>query len=354
MTILVTGAFGLVGSATVERLSADGAEVVATDLDLPENRRKAATLPPGVSVHYADLTDPAAVDGLLAAVAPTAVIHLAAIIPPLCFARRGLARRVNVDATAHLLRAAEKLPRAPRFVLASSIAVYGARNPHKISDVLTADTPVHPTDLYGAHKVEAEALVRAAALDWVILRLGGVLTVDILGLMNSDNLYFEGLLPIDNRITTVDVRDVARAFAAAAVAPAAVGQTLLVGGDESHRVRQGAIAPDMAGAMGLVGGLPTGLKGDPDSDTAWMSTDWMDTTRAQEVLDFQRHSWPDLLVETAEKTGALRPLMRLVAPLSRRILERRSPYYRSGKAYADPWAGVAARWGDPSPDLVAG
>jgi nucleoside-diphosphate-sugar epimerase len=87
--------------------------------------------------------------------------------------------------------------------------------------VLTADTPVHPTELYGAHKVEAEALVRDAALDWVILRLGGVLTVDMMGLMNADNIYFEGLLPIDNRINTVDVRDVARAFVAATTAEVA-------------------------------------------------------------------------------------------------------------------------------------
>lgn len=349
MTVLVTGAFGLVGSETVRQLAADGTAVVATDLDIPDNQKKAAKLPAGVTVRYADLTDPAAVDALLKQVAPSAVIHLAAIIPPLCFARRGLARKVNVDAVANLLRAAEKLPTMPRFVQASSIAVYGARNPHTISDVLTADTPVHATELYGAHKVEAEALVRDAALDWVILRLGGVLTVDMMGLMNADNIYFEGLLPIDNRINTVDVRDVARAFVAATTAEVA-GQTLLIGGDESHRLRQGDIAPGMAGAMGLVGGLPVGLKGDPDNDAAWMSTDWMDTAHSQEVLDFQRYSWPDMLMETADKAGALRPLLRLAAPLSRRILERRSPYRHFGKPYADPWGRVAAKWGDPSPD----
>lgn len=355
MTVLVTGAFGLVGSETVRQLAASGTAVVASDLDIPDNQKKAAKLPAGVTVRYADLTDAAAVDALLSQVAPSAVIHLAAIIPPLCFARRGLARKVNVDATANLLRAAEKLPAPPRFVQASSIAVYGARNPHRISDVLTADTPVHPTELYGAHKVEAEALVRAAALDWVILRLGGVLTVDMMGLMNADNIYFEGLLPIDNRINTVDVRDVARAFVAAATRPdsdkgAVVGRTFLIGGDESHRLRQGDIAPGMAGAMGLVGGLPIGLKGDPNSDSAWMSTDWMDTAHSQEVLDFQRYSWPDMLMETADKAGPLRPVLRLAAPLSRRILEFRSPYRHFGKPYADPWGRVAAKWGDPSPD----
>ena len=129
-----------------------------------------------------------------------------------------------------------------------------------------------------------------------------------------------------------------------------VESPLLIGGDDSHRLRQGDIAPGMAGAMGLVGGLPIGLKGDPNSDTAWMSTDWMDTEHSQKVLDFQRHSWPDLLVETAGKVGPLRPLLRLAAPLSREVLKRRAPYYHYDKPYADPWGAVAAKWGDPSPD----
>lgn len=354
MTVLVTGAFGLVGSATVRQLATEGQQpVVATDLDIEANRKKAGGLPPGVRVRYADLTDPAAVDALITDTAPDVIIHLAAVIPPMCYARPQVARKVNVDATANLLRAAEAQPKPPRFIQASSIAVYGPRNPHKISDVLTADTPVNPADIYGAHKVEAESLVRAAKLDWVVLRLGGVMTVEIVGLMNMDNAYFEALLPIDNRINTVDVRDVARAFAAATTAPVA-GETLLIGGDETHRLRQGDIASAMAAAMGLVGGLPTGLRGNPDSDADWFATDWMDTTRSQETLDYQRHSWPDLLIEAAAKTGPLRPVLRLAAPLSRAFLKRRSPYYHATGPYADPWGAIAAKWGDPRPGADRG
>ncbi|CAJ1580470.1 NAD(P)-dependent oxidoreductase [[Mycobacterium] wendilense] len=349
MTVLVTGAFGLVGSATVKQLAAEGRRVVATDLDIPGNREAAGKLPPGVQVRYADLTDPAAVDALIGSVAPEAVIHLAAVIPPLIYTRRGLARKVNVDATAHLLAAAAKQPTPPRFVQASSIAVYGARNPHKIPDLLTAETPPNPSDLYGAHKLASEQLVRAAELDWVILRLGGVMTVEVAGLMNFDNLYFEGLLPTDNRLNTVDVRDVARAFAAATTAPV-LGETLLIGGDESHRLRQGDVGSAVAAAMGFVGGLPIGLKGDPASDTNWFATDWMDSTRSQEALGFQHTSWPDLLIETADRTGWKRPLLRAAAPLARIFLERRAPYHRAAGPYADPWGAIAAKWGDPSPE----
>ena len=97
--VLVTGAFGLVGSSTVKRLAADGRRVVATDLDIPANRKAADKLPSGVEVQYADLTDPAAVDALIAGVAPAAIIHLAAIIPPFIYMRKDLAEKVNVGAT---------------------------------------------------------------------------------------------------------------------------------------------------------------------------------------------------------------------------------------------------------------
>jgi nucleoside-diphosphate-sugar epimerase len=347
--VLVTGAFGLVGSSTVRRLAADGRRVVATDLDIPANRKAAEKLPSGVEVRYADLTDPAAVDAVLADVAPRAIIHLAAIIPPFIYMRKALAEKVNVGATASLLAAAEKQPSPPRFVQASSIAVYGSRNPHTNADLLTADTPLNPADVYGAHKAAAEKLVRASSLEWVILRLGGVLTVDPAAYMKLDSLYFEGLLPTDGRLQTVDVRDVARAFAAATTADA-VGETLLIGGDDTHRLIQGDVAPAMAAAMGLVGGLPTGLKGNPDSDADWFNTDWMDTTRAQEVLGHQHHSWPEMLIETANKAGARRHLLRVAAPLTKAIFTRRAAYYGRTDPYADPWGAIAAKWADPRPE----
>ena len=347
--VMVTGAFGLVGTATVRHLAALGRRVVATDLDTSGNRKAAESLPAGVSARWADLTDPAQVTGLMSAVEPAVVIHLAAIIPPLCYAQPELARRVNVDATTNLVKAASAQPVPPRFIQASSIAVYGPRNPHRITDVLTADTPVHPYDLYGGHKVEAEAIVRDSSLQWVILRLGGVLTVDIRLDTDPNLIFFEGVLPIDGRLQTVDVRDVAHAFAAASTAPVA-GRVLLIGGDDSHRLLQGEIGSSTAAAMGLVGALPPGRRGDPNDDDGWFATDWMDSAAANEVLGHQHHSWPQMLAETAEKAGWRRYPLRVVAPLARQYLKRVSPYYRQRGGYANPWEAVRRKWGAPEAD----
>jgi nucleoside-diphosphate-sugar epimerase len=348
-TVLVTGALGLVGSATVRQLLADGRHVVATDLDVTANRKQAANLLPAADVRWADLTDPDAVDALVGEVSPVAIVHLAAIIPPVCYARPALARRVNVDATGFLVNAATALPAPPRFVQASSVAVYGARNPYRVTGVLTADTPLRPSDNYGAHKVEAEQLVRNSGLEWVVLRLGGVLPAEPRFDLDLDTIYFEASLPVDGRIQTVDVRDVARAFVAATTAPV-TGETLLIGGDDSHRHLQGELAPAMAAAMGLVGGVPAGRKGNPDSDANWFATDWMDTTRSTEALKFQRVSWQQMLSETADRIGWRRYLVLLAAPLAHAVLRCRSPYRGYPGRYADPWGVIGAKWSDPRPE----
>ncbi len=347
--VLVTGAFGLVGAATVRHLARLGRRVVATDQQTPANRAKSASLPAGVAVEWADLTEPAQVAGLIAAVEPASVIHLAAIIPPLCYAKPELARKVNVEATAYLVESAAGQRNKPRFVQASSIAVYGPRNPHRISEVLTADTPVNPYDSYGRHKVDSEEIIRASALDWVILRLGGVLSPDISWDTDPNLIYFEGILPTDGRLQTVDVRDVAHAFAEATTADV-VGRTLLIGGDDTHRLIQGEVGSSTAAAMGLVGALPVGRKGDPTNDNAWFATDWMDSSTAQDLLGHQHHSWPQLLAETAENVGWKRYPLRMIAPLARQYLRRRSPYYRQPGRYAQPWDAVRRRWGTPEAD----
>ncbi|MGI9164124.1 MAG: NAD-dependent epimerase/dehydratase family protein [Mycobacterium sp.] len=343
-TVLITGAFGLVGTATVGHLVVQGRNVVATDLDTPANRTAAENLPAAVRTRWADLTDSVQIADLLTELNPATIIHLAAVIPPSCYANPSLARRVNVGGTVNLVNAAAAQKNPPRFIQASSIAVYGPRNPHRITDLLTAETPVRPYDVYGRHKMESETIVRGSSLDWVILRLGGVLTVEPNPKRDPDMVYFAGVLPTDGRLQTVDVRDVAHAFAAATTADV-VGRTLLIGGDDSHRQLQGEIGPSTSAAMGLVGVLPQGRKGDPADDDGWFATDWMDTATAQAVLKHQHHSWPQMLTEIAQRSGWKRYPLRLIAPLAREFLKRQSAYYRQPGTYANPWAAIRRKWG---------
>ena len=348
--VLVTGGFGLVGSQTVRRLAADGHRVVATDLGTDTQRKAARSLPAGVEARWADLTDPGEVDRLIAETSPSVIIHLAAVIPPVIYRQPELARRVNVDATVALLNAARSCARPPRFIQASSNAVHGARNPHRHHGLLREDTPLQPTDLYGAHKAEVEDHVRSSGLPWVILRLAGIMSVEPGAMPFSlDALFFESALPTDGRMHSIDVRDAAAAFATATAAPASdvVGEIFLIGGDESHLLRQGDVGKALAAARGLTNVLPGGRPGDPRSDTDWFVTDWMDTARSQQLLSFQQHSWPDMLAEMRAAAGWRRYPMRLVAPLARMVLKRRAAYRNAPGRYANPWSAIRTEMGEP-------
>jgi D-erythronate 2-dehydrogenase len=195
--------------------------------------------------------------------------------------------------------------------------------------------------------------VRSSDLEWSVLRLGGVLPVELQRAgLDLDSFYFDALLPVDGRIHTVGVRDVARAFCAATTTDA-VREVFMIAGDDSHKRLQGEVAQAVAAAAGLAGGLPPGRPGNPDSDRDWFPADWMDTTRSQQVLSFQHHTFPDFLAETRAKSGVMRYPLRAMAPFAREFFRRRSPYYGAPGRYADPWGAIRAKWGAPEPDASA-
>lgn len=346
--VLVTGAYGLVGRPTVRQLVADGFEVVATS-----HRTAKPALPAEVDVRQVDLTEPAQVAALVADVRPSAIVHLAACIPPMCYANRALARAINVGATAALVRAAEAMPSPPRFVHASSMAVYGSRNPHRCKELLTSETTPVASELYGCHKLGAENIVRAAGLEWSILRLAGVITLEpMIDYGDFDSFYFGSLMPVDNRCHAVDSRDVASAFAAAITTPA-VREVFMIAGDDSHKVMHREMSCDSAEAIGMGAMMFPGRPGDPDSDDDWYPLDWMDTARSQQVLSFQRYSYSESYEEVRARTGWKERATRMMAPVLARAMRRRAPYYRQPGCYADPWGRIRARWGDPAPDTEA-
>ena len=93
--------------------------------------------------------------------------------------------------------------------------------------------------------------------------------------------------------------------------------------------------------------MPPGRPGDPNSDDDWFVTDWMDTTRAQEALQFQNHSWPELRAELSKKYRLLRYPGPLITRLVRVVMARRSPYRNAPGQYADPWGKIRAKLGEP-------
>lgn len=353
-TVLVTGAFGQVGKRCTQILLDRGKTVVAMDLrndktvaveqELSGGRHAGALIP-----AYVDLLDPAAVRGLVGEHHPGAIVHLAAVISPPSYRNPTLARKVNVGGTENLLAAAAALPHPPLFHMASSAAVYGSRNPYRFPDRITPDTPVNPIDQYGEDKVLAETAIRASGLPYALYRLGGVISPDTQG-VNSDHLVLMRSIPGDNRIHTVDARDVALAFANGVDRqPSISGKVLLIGGNESYVLLQRTLEDDLMSAVGLGRlGHSASLPGDPADDRGWSFTGWFDTTEAQALLDFQEHDWSQTLAWIAESQGRMRWVLRAVAPILRPALLTALKLQRRAEGrgpYADPWTLIAKKYG---------
>lgn len=150
--VLVTGARGYFGLALCHRLVESGASVVGLGHAGDENA--AAAMPHEVNFYERDIAQwplrhPPTGD-------LDAVVHLAAMDPPRCDADPMRAVSVNVIGTAHV-RLLPAAIRARRRILASSVSVYGTRDPAWAATEWRA--PPRPDTLYGATK-------RAAELVW--------------------------------------------------------------------------------------------------------------------------------------------------------------------------------------------
>ena len=164
--VLVTGGAGFIGSHVVDALIAAGDEVHVLD-DL--SKGQVTNLPDDVRLHVADIAD-ISVTRLFRDVRFDAVVHCAAQTNVMrSISEPDLDRHINVDGLQRVLDAASDTG-VRRFVFISSGgAVYGETV--EPANELTAPQPDNP---YGEHKLQGEAMVAAAALASVTLRLSNV------------------------------------------------------------------------------------------------------------------------------------------------------------------------------------
>jgi len=175
--VLITGAAGMIGRKLTARL-VDDARLGAQPLDRLTLADVVAPAPPAdgpaTEVVAADLTAPGAAERLLES-RPDVVVHLAAVVSGEAEADFDKGYAVNLDGTRALLDAVREAHLAdgwtPRFVLTSSIAVYGAPLP----DPIPEDFQQTPLTSYGTQKAVAELLLadysRRGFLDGVGVRL---------------------------------------------------------------------------------------------------------------------------------------------------------------------------------------
>ena len=165
MSILVTGAAGYIGSALVGALASQ--PVISTDQAAP-------------AAIIGNLAYPKFARSLITPDIDV-VFHLASLVSGGAEQNFELGTKVNLDATRDLLEACRLAGHCPKFVFASSIAVYGG------VDEIDDATPPAPRISYGAQKLVCEILIddysrrgyidgRALRLPTVMVRPGGANT----------------------------------------------------------------------------------------------------------------------------------------------------------------------------------
>ena len=315
MKILLTGATGNVGSHTLPELLARGHRVRCLVRLSTAARRWARQQPSGVEVVWGDVTDPDAVGRAIEGT--DAVVHLAAVIPPVADEQPELARQVNVDGTANVVVACLAQPVPPSLLFSSTFDVHGHtlhRTPPR-----RVDDPLEATDPYTSHKIEAERLVRESGLRWSILRLSDV---PILGIRDPHPIMFE--IGLRNRIEALHADDAGLAIANALETAAVWGRILFVGGGPSCQLTYREYLTRLLAAMGV-----EPLPDEAFSDKVY-ATDWVDTEESERLLRYQRHTFDDIAEAVAAGLGWKRRLMPVASPLARAAILRLSPYYSRG------------------------
>jgi nucleoside-diphosphate-sugar epimerase len=313
--ILLTGAFGNVGTALRREIAGRGHDVRC--FDAPTKRNRGLAKRAGLDVEWGDIRDG---DAVRAAVADRdVVVHLAAIIPPGSMRDPDLAHAVNVGGTSNVVaacHAADTPEHRVRLVFASSLALFGPTQ--HLDPPRTLADPIVPTDDYTQHKARCEELLQASGLEVAILRFGAVIPIDVLGVL--DPLMFE--VPLEDRIEFVHPWDVGLALVHAVESDEVWGNTYLIGGGARCQVLQREIIRKPLEAMGI-GMLPEEAFG-----TTHFHADWLDTDESQRVLQYQRYTFDDCVQHMVEYLGWKRPFVRLARPIARRKLLSTSPYYR--------------------------
>lgn len=158
MTILITGATGLVGARLLPRLIAQGVPCKAL-------LRSGKAAPDGCQAVEGDLLDPATLAEALTGA--STIIHLAAVFRT---PDADLIWKSNLEGTRNLIDAAKAHAPDARLIMASTSLVYDkdAGRPGRETD------RSEPVQAYPASKLAAEAALKSSGLTWSILRFSFV------------------------------------------------------------------------------------------------------------------------------------------------------------------------------------
>ncbi len=320
MKILLTGAFGNVGTSTLNELVKREHTIRCFDLPTKRNKRlakKYKRLNEKVEIFWGDLTNYIDVERAVNGV--DVIIHLGAIIPPFANKHPEIAEPVNVGGTENIIIAAKQQKKPPKIIFSSSVAVYGDVREKGFDYIIKTTDKIKPSphDHYARHKIKCEKMLKESGLTYVIFRFAAIPPFDL----KLDPIMFD--VPLDTPMELCHTLDTGFALANAIESTKVWGKILHIGGGEQCRVPYSEYVGRILDEMGI-GRLPEEAFG-----TEPFHCGYMDTTETQQLLHFQRRTFDDLLHDIKKRFRWLKPLIVLFRPAIRSYLLKQSKYYQA-------------------------
>lgn len=312
MRVLITGGFGGLGMTITQTFIDGGHDVRVLDLDTPANRARFQEFGGRATVHWGTIGDTSAISAALEGM--DALVHLAAIIPPLSEENPELTRKVNIEGTENVLKAVKAAGRPIRLLVTSSVSVFGP-TPDAKAPLHPDRNPMNPVDHYTRSKAECEKMTKDSGLDHVIVRIAAAPHLDL----DPGKMKAMFMFPWDSRIEFVHMKDVATAMLHAIERFEGVkNRVYILAGGKSQQFLYHEFLGRTLGAIGLP--CPPAQKFSKNPSYL----DWYDTSDAQAALEYQKHTIDDFAAELAAKLpGWQRALMKgFIGPVFGKLIVR--------------------------------
>ncbi|MBS7619604.1 NAD(P)-dependent oxidoreductase [Candidatus Bathyarchaeota archaeon] len=271
MKLLVTGAVGRLGRDLVTLASK---RYVVRAFDLPQVSFQPIEDVTNTEVFRGDITNLKDVREALRSV--DGVIHLAAVLPPKSEQDRLQTMKVNLGGTRNLVEVLKE-NQVP-LIFASSVSVYGV-TAHE-QPPIREDHVLHAYNAYSESKIEAEKLVKASGIPYIILRISAISVAELVEL--PDAIPFRA----DQRVEYVFVEDAAQALLSAFEMREALGGIYNIAGGASWQMTGEKYIKFFYDALGV--------EVEPNFSKEYTSLDWYDTSRSR-FLNYQKTSLNDFL-----------------------------------------------------------
>ncbi|MFW9949685.1 MAG: NAD-dependent epimerase/dehydratase family protein, partial [Candidatus Thorarchaeota archaeon] len=249
------------------------------------------------------------------------ILHIAALLPDIAFNQPDLAIATNVGGTENILKAMLTSKVKPKIIYTSSVALYGDR---RANPIIHISDPIQNLDnnIYTETKIKAENLIRNSSFDYLIFRVSYVVSTDVI---KFKPIMFH--MPLDTPVEAIHAKDVALAIMNAIERDDLWGGIFNLGGGKACQIMFNDNLNDMFEIMGFGRNfLPESAFTTENFHCGFY--DLSETRKLEELLHYQKHNLKDFYLEVKQWIGIKRFLIPLVRPILRKIILRRSEFYK--------------------------